>query len=418
MAKYEAWENGELPCIESHSQRKHDVVREYLKQYIRVVGGRSFHRSTLTLTLVDGFAGGGLYTTPDGLLHLGSPLILLDTAYEIEAELKLQKQFTLDAQFVFIEKNGNVLDYLRKTLTSRQYGKQIGTRIHLLDREFESNADKVTQFILKRKDRAHRCIFLLDQYGYNQVAIKRLSQIFTELPNAEIILTFAVDYLIDYLSESGISDDAMKGFGLNLTAAELLQEKKNQKHWRHFIQKRIYARIVEDSGCRHFTNFFIKSREDNKAYWLLHLSMHPMARDEMLALHWKLKNHFQHEGKAGLFMLGYDPEKEQDPKQLPFAFAPRDKEITHNSLLEELPCVIPKDGAAIKQLYKDHCNLSTATIGMFREALLDLHRLREIEVLTPGGRKKRTDTISDDDTIFPKRQLFIDFCRIKKAPRR
>ena len=56
MAKYEAWENGELPCIESHSQRKHDVVREYLKQYIRVVGGRNFHRRSLTLTLIDGFA--------------------------------------------------------------------------------------------------------------------------------------------------------------------------------------------------------------------------------------------------------------------------------------------------------------------------------------------------------------------------
>ena len=290
--------------------------------------------------------------------------------------------------------------------------------IHLLDGEFESNADQVTQFILRRNDRAHRCIFLLDQYGYNQVAIKRLSRIFTELPNSEIILTFAVDYLIDYLSESGISDDAMKGFGLNLTAAELLQEKNNQKHWRLFIQKRVYARIVEDSGCRYFTNFFIKSREDNKAYWLLHLSMHMMARDEMLALHWQLKNHFQHEGRAGLFMLGYDPEKEQDPKQLPFAFAPRDQMITHNSLMNDLPRVIPRGGAAIKQLYKDHCNLSTATIGMFRQALLHLHQTREIEVLTAGGRKKRSDTISDSDMIFPKPQLLIDFCRTKKGPRR
>ncbi len=233
-----------------------------------------FIEDPFTLTLIDGFAGGGLYTTHAGLLHLGSPLILLDTAYEIEAELKLQKTFTLDAQFIFIEKNKNVLDFLRKTLTTHQYGKQIGTKIHLLDGEFESNADQVTQFIFRRNDRAHRCIFLLDQYGYNQVAIKRLSRIFTELPNSEIILTFAVDYLIDYLSESGISDDAMKGFGLNLTAAELLQEKNNQKHWRLFIQKQVYARIVEDSGCRYFTNFFIKSREDNKAYWLLHLSMH------------------------------------------------------------------------------------------------------------------------------------------------
>jgi hypothetical protein len=268
--------------------------------------------------------------------------------------------------------------------------------------------------LLNRNDRAHRCIFLLDQYGYNQVAIKRLKRIFSELPNAEVILTFAVDYLIDYLSESGISNNLMKGFGLNLDTAELLKEKKEQKHWRPFIQKRIYTTIVADSGCRHFTNFFIKSREDNKAYWLLHLSMHMMARDEMLALHWKMKNHFQHEGRAGLFMLGYDPGKEQDPREPLFAFAPRDRDITHRCLLKDLPCVISRDGTAIKQLYRDHCNHSTATIGMFKEALLDLNQSREIEVLTPGGREKRSNTISDDDIILPKRQLFFDFCRTKR----
>ncbi len=99
-------------------------------------------------------------------------------------------------------------------------------------------------------------------------------------------------------------------------------------------------------------------------------------------------------------------------------FCPRDEMITHNSLMNDLPRVIPRGGAAIKQLYKDHCNLSTATIGMFRQALLHLHQTREIEVLTAGGRKKRSDTISDSDMIFPKRQLRIDFCRTKKGPRR
>ncbi|MEN6439443.1 MAG: three-Cys-motif partner protein TcmP [Syntrophobacter sp.] len=413
MLKYDAWEDEKLPVIEVHSQKKHEVIREYLKDYIRIVGTRSHHRNSLNLTLIDGFAGGGLYTKDDGSIHLGSPLLLIKTIEEMQFEINQERLFNLNANFIFIEKNKKILEFLRKNIINQGYKNKIDNQIYLLDGEFETHNHDVIDFILKRPDRAHRCIFLLDQYGYKEVRIKQLRKIFASLPKAEVILTFAVDWMLDNLSDSNISDSILKGFDLDLNASDLIRTKKMHKSWRMHLQSDVYKRIASDSGASYWTNFFIKSPKDNKSYWLLHLSMHPEARNAMLELHWKLRNHFHHEGSAGFFMLGYDPKKVSDPGQS-FIFSPRDRDLTHNALLKQIPTIIPIDGISLKNLYINYCNESTATYDIFKGSIQELHKFKEIEVFTPSSRKKRGNTISDDDSICRMHQLIIDYRNPKK----
>ena len=46
MKKY-CWEDGEIPEIEAHSMKKHEVLREYLLQYIKIVGGANVFQKKL-----------------------------------------------------------------------------------------------------------------------------------------------------------------------------------------------------------------------------------------------------------------------------------------------------------------------------------------------------------------------------------
>jgi len=80
------WEIGNTPpIIEAHSLTKHEVIREYLSNYIQILCQRPVVEN-LHLTLIDGFAGGGLYTHyQTGDTVPGSPLILITTVEESEA---------------------------------------------------------------------------------------------------------------------------------------------------------------------------------------------------------------------------------------------------------------------------------------------------------------------------------------------
>ncbi|MGD0075927.1 MAG: hypothetical protein ABSD31_16525, partial [Candidatus Binataceae bacterium] len=58
--KYD-WMIGQAPPqLEAHSAAKHDVFRSYIGRYIEVLTSNP-RRDALSLTLIDGFAGGGEY---------------------------------------------------------------------------------------------------------------------------------------------------------------------------------------------------------------------------------------------------------------------------------------------------------------------------------------------------------------------
>jgi len=79
------WQRGaKPPAIEPHSRAKHAILRGYVERYIEVLCTLP-HRESIHLTLVDGFAGGGLYWSPeDRQVHSGSPLIMLEAAERAE----------------------------------------------------------------------------------------------------------------------------------------------------------------------------------------------------------------------------------------------------------------------------------------------------------------------------------------------
>jgi three-Cys-motif partner protein len=73
----------------------------------------------LTLSIVDGFAGGGEYRSlNDQTFQDGSPLIAIQTVAESEARLNIgrDKPRRVDAEFFFVEKDSSNFRYLKSLL--------------------------------------------------------------------------------------------------------------------------------------------------------------------------------------------------------------------------------------------------------------------------------------------------------------
>ena len=195
------WKRGEAPPrIGRHSLAKHDILKAYLEKYVAVLTAR-LQQETLKLTLVDGFAGGGVYLHPDNdTLVYGSPFIMLDAmcAAAASAQDLRTKPFHLDVEYFFVEKSRTVAQYLENELCQSDNAQANKEKIRVLQGCFSLHLQSILQRI-EARGKSRRVIFVLDQYGYSDVRMADLRTIFQRLPNAEVIVTIAVDWLIDFM---------------------------------------------------------------------------------------------------------------------------------------------------------------------------------------------------------------------------
>lgn len=244
MGKY-VWDysNFKVPEISPHSITKHEVIERYVKIYLEIVGGY-YYSESLIINLVDGFSGGGLYLNSDGEPHLGSPMIFIKRVKEAEAKLDAEKPhgFKMRPKYYFVEKNPKTKNFLQKFLEDEVGGAYMNN-IQIFCDPFSNVYEKIIDDI-KKRGTAHRSIFLLDQYGYSKVPIPLINYIFKKLPNAEIILTFNVDSMIDYLSDTNESRAMLNKIGIDFELNKIKYTKAAQRQWRTWIQFALYNDFV------------------------------------------------------------------------------------------------------------------------------------------------------------------------------
>lgn len=398
------------PPLEAHSEAKHAVFRSYVRRYIEVLTSDPRH-DALNLTLVDGFAGGGEYLL-GGELRPGSPLILLEEVACAQAQFNARrtKPFALKAEFIFVERKEQSFEYLDRTIRNSAYGSEVGKTIHLVKDDFQNVLPTIIDQVRKR-GRAHRSIFVLDQYGYSDVSLETIRSILASLENPEIILTFYVDYLVDFLGEN---EGFLKGIlPVELGVADVrdMLGMKPDREARWLIQNFLYRHLMARTGAPYYTCFFVKSPASYKSYWLVHISKHPKARDEMAVRHWAMSNHFIHHGRAGLRMLGFDPEQAIEQIPLDFVFDDDAAARSRTALLTELPPLIFDPGLGngapptLERLFTRVCNETPATTRLISDVLAELRADKEVEILTRDNRPRpRSTKFEWTDVIVPARQ--------------
>ncbi|KWF59838.1 hypothetical protein WT72_25530 [Burkholderia pseudomultivorans] len=414
------WKDGP-DVIQQHSVAKHRILQAYLAAYYRTLVS-SPNRETLKLTLVDGFAGGGMYVHQDTReIVRGSPFIFLDATREAEYLINKDrhKPVQLLVDYFFIEADRHAYMHLDKVLREAGYGDRIGNGIYLQHARFQDRADAIIEFIKRKSPRNGRSIFALDQYGYKEVPTHLMRRIFDALPSAEVILTFGVDSFMNFANDSESVKDLLDGLGLpDIFGGRSIEEiKASDRDWRLFLQSTLYRRLVANCGARHFTPFFIRNRGGHGDYWLIHMSQHHRARDVMTEVHWENNNYFIHYGGAGLDMfqmVGYDPAHDAQYLQqsvLGFEFDDVARRASIAALGEHIPKRVyaNDEGISFGELFATTCNNSPASAQIYRDSIEQLISERLIEVVpASGGRRRSAAQIKATDQIIaaPQRTLF------------
>ncbi len=401
----------EPPTIGQHSIAKHEILRTYLLSYIQTLVHLP-QQDVFRLTLVDGFSGGGVYRHEKTNAEiLGSPFIMLQAMKEAEFLLNQnrRKPVKLLVDNFFIDSDKKAIDFLEHKLILMGYKEQLEKNIFLRNTKFQEESENIVKFI-QNKGKKARAIFLLDQYGYKNVPTHLLRYILSSIPGSEIILTFAVDSLINFISDNDISQKILSNIGLpNIFRERSIEEiKKSEKDWRFFIQSCLYSDLVHACNARYYTVFFIRSTQGHGDYWLIHLSQHHRARDVMTQTHWKHSNYSIHYGGAGLNMfhsLGYSPDKDND--LFGFYFDDNNKQQSISTLCEHIPREIytSPDGMLFREFFGLYCNETPATSEMTKKSLELLIQAKELEVISSDNKRRYSaNTIHDNDLIIPAKQ--------------
>ncbi|WP_241215561.1 three-Cys-motif partner protein TcmP [Sphingomonas sp. ABOLH] len=406
---------GTLPTLGRHSVAKHDIYGIYVDRCIATLTKRHV-QSKLKMTIVDGFCGGGKYALGDSVVD-GSPLRLLTAVDAARAALVSRRaDFDLDVDFVFIDESADHIAFLRDELVHRGYGDLIGTKIHLRRSTFEEAAPDVIAAI-RAKGRAHHSLFFLDQYGWSDVKLATVRTIMAQLANPEVIMTFMVDALINLLNDKRSSLSALAAIDYTREDVRALLDIKDEygaKGWKRAIQNTVYRHILGQTGASFYTPFFVHPPESHRDYWLIHLSKHHQAREEMGNVFWSMNNTMEHFGDAGFDALGFDPDVDVRQGMMDFTFnddaAARSKKL----LLEQIPPLL-RDGwikgttVTKRALFASRANDTPVVGALVDSQLAELRNAREIVVFSPKRDKagnvvgktvrERADTFGWDDEI-------------------
>ncbi len=398
------------PQIESHSDAKLKVLRSYLRAYFDKLNIIP-NREEFKLDLIDGFAGGGLFSKGSGVIP-GTPLIMLEEASEATVRLNQnrRKPLRVDCKFYFVDKETAHTDHLRKVLSDRDYNldeEQIVIRTGL----FENEIDEIIREIKIRQPTAGRAIFLLDQTGYSQVELALVSRIFSELRAAEVILTFAADALVNFLrNPSDVSEALMRLQLGDVKKRELILSQESDES-KALAQRILRGHVRQTTGAKFDTPFFIKPSKSRRALWFLHLSNHPTARDVMIQQHWNNYNTCLHFGIGGFGMLGFDGILDDTTMPL-FRFNENDALELHNQLLGALPTelfrLVSEQPISIDALRHQIANETAARFFDLDKVILELFREREFEILNSENKPRsralkrlsRTDQIALPSTLL------------------
>jgi len=404
------------PQIEEHSKAKLEVLRRYIRAYFDRLNVNT-RRDIFKLDLVDGFAGGGSFLEKGEEIS-GTPLVMLEETEAAKARLnkKRKKPLHIDCKYYFIEKKKAHTDHLLKVLNTRGYSVD-NDEIVIRNASFKNEVEKIINSIKQRQPRAGRAIFLLDQTGWKQVDLLMVARIFRELPAAEVILTFAADALVNFLTESPHIIRMTATFHLSESQINTLIQDKEQKSRRALVQRSLRTHVRNITGATFDTPFFIRPRQSRRALWFLHLSKHPTARNVMIQLHWDIQNTFEHYGRSDFGMLGWDAIK--DPKDVPlFGFGELDQSTMKTELLNSIPrelfSLVLENPVTVDALRHIWGNKTPARFSDFDQILIELMQEGEFQIWDSTG-KKRSKAVKKlnpmDSVTLPSTLLFPSLSR-------
>ena len=339
------WQLGaEPPTIEAHTDAKLRLLEAYLDGYFDVVCALP-QMNVLRITFVDAFAGGGLYRR-DGSPRIGSPLVMIDAVQRAVARINVarRKPLRIETKFYFVDADPNAINHLEKTLAATDIPQNIRDSITLRNATASSALPTIVREIAAWS-RSGRSIFFLDQCGYTDAPNRDVRLIYQSLPKSEVIVTYSFGSIYDYMNDNARFLAATAPLELSPEHLQSLLKERRRQAGRYFAGRLLGQMLKTNVGSRFASRFFLHSDAANRDMWFVHYSKVPRSRLVMSEAHWAIKNSSITQGEAGLDMLGFSPNWENQIG-LDFGFEHTDEGRMHTALLADLPRLLDQfDGS-------------------------------------------------------------------------
>ena len=390
------------------------MLRGYLHNYYNTLN-QNVRREEFRLDLVDGFAGGGLYSHDDEVIS-GSPLVMLEELQSAERRLNegRSKPLRFDVKHHFVEKDPKHAEYLWQVLDDRDHLREKG-RVVLHRRGFDEVLDQIISDIRPSRRREGRSIFLLDQCGYTDADIRMVRRIGERLPKAEVILTVSIDAMLNLATPENIVPRLVSTGLSKGRVEEVLRGTSTDQH-KALMQRVFPGFALDETDFNWFTPFFIRPEKSRRELWFVHFSREAKARDVMLECHWNTRNSFVHYGESfDLKMLGYEALERGQVPLLTFNEGDR-KEMTSalvEQLSRELHHRLKVEPLCLADVLDHFGNGTAATIADFNRIVLAARDAGEIQIVGADGhqRSRSLQVIRPDDAIVLHPQLTLPLFR-------
>lgn len=401
------WQDNQAK-LETHSRKKHEILKKYFKQYL-ATRCQNPHQEKFKLAIVDGFCGAGTYKCGS----YGSPLIFVDCLIESTVEICAYRQsqnfrmLVIECELHLNDSDTNAVEILKKNLSplivrAREICPQLMLNIHFSSSLFKDFYPDVVTRIHKFK--THNVIFNLDQCGYSHVTAEIIRDIMGRWRSAEVLLTFMIDSLLTYLSPRKNQSSVPLAPEIQEKVDLLINDESlfSKKHWLGEAEKIVFRYL---QSCAIYVTPFSINNPDGWRYWLMHFANAPRARqvfNDILHQDGALQAHF---GKPGLNMLSYDPQYEG---QL-YLFDEDSRKAAIASLAEDIPRLVSENGNEITMsvFYEKAYRETPAHSDDIHQAMLES---AELEIYTETGGKRRTaKSIKKTDILRLNKQRILIF---------
>lgn len=391
-----------------HTARKLKILSDYLDQYLRVRCVLP-QQSRFKLAIVDGFAGGGRYS--DG--EAGSPIVFLETLQKVVSELTLKRKIdgmaslSVQCRLILNDSDPDAVQELKKNIAPvlasiKDLTPELTINPSVTCKRFEEAFPQIKQELL---DGGYgNVLFNLDQCGHSLVSRTTIDEILATFRSSEVFLTFMIESLLSFLRKNDPAGllGQLRHFGLKDTDAEQIEPLLSKTEWLGTAERIVYNAF---KGAAAFVSPFSVHNPEGWRYWLMHFSSATRARQVYNDVLHRNATHQAHFGRSGLNMLSYDPDREGGL----YLFDDDGRKKALEQLMTDVPRVVSGFGDAIgvEAFYRDIYSLTAAHSEDIRAAL---YNADDLEIITPnGGERRKSGTISNDDTIRLKTQRSFHF---------
>ena len=333
-----------LPIAYPHTEAKQELLARYVQKYIEITAGAAASKpaKVFKFTVIDAFAGGGLFRESDTQRRIeGTPLRILAAVEEAKRAVvgiprprALLGPLGLEIAVHFNDVDPEAVSYLKEVLKNQGHDVD-GTNIRITKGKFDAQLDAMIGAVKLQQPRAGKSIFVLDQTGYSQVRPEHVRKIFNELSGSEVILTMAASRMVSPffgLSRRYALDRKVGGWLLRKDVIDMMQREESNEQTQAVKLRGVMSELVSETGATGYSCFTLRPHRGNYM-WIMHLvrtKRASFARDTMLDLQWRVERASLHIGGVPADYLGFQGLRRRDPEGSElFTFELTEAERTH-----------------------------------------------------------------------------------------